>query len=112
MIRSITKERSTLTAVLASLLLLAPGVAAKGPRTYLSKPDASFIGEEAKRIAADILSYQSDLGGWSKNTDTTSAPYRGERADLKPTFDNNASTDELRFLARVLKATKNAVTFL
>ena len=108
MIRSITKERGTLAAVLASLLLLAPSVAAaKGPRTYLSKPDAWFAGAEAQRIAANILSYQADLGGWPKNMDTASAPYRGERADLKPTFDNGATTDELRFLARVVKATKD-----
>ena len=57
-------------------------------------------------IAANILSYQSDLGGWPKNTDTVSAPFEGDRDELKPTFDNGATTDELRVLARMYRATK------
>jgi PelA/Pel-15E family pectate lyase len=31
----------------------------------------------------------------------------GNRKDLKPTFDNDATTDELRFLARMFKATSD-----
>src|SRR5690348_2528804 len=76
-----------------------------GARDYLGKPDAWFSSADAKRIAANILSYQSDLGGWPKNIDTTAMPYAGERKDLKPTFDNSATTDELRFLARMFDAT-------
>jgi len=75
------------------------------PRTYLKKPDRWFAGDEARRIATNILSYQSDLGGWPKNLDTTGAPFTGDRKTLKPTFDNNATTDELRFLARMHNAT-------
>ena len=81
--------------------------AAGGPHQYLKKPDDWFAGEEARRVAANILSYQSDLGGWPKNIDTTAAPFTGDRKDLKPTFDNGATTDELRFLARIYKATKD-----
>jgi pectate lyase len=91
-----------------ALLLAAPAGgarAANGPHRYLDRPDAWFRGEEAARVAANILSFQSDLGGWPKNVDTTAAPYAGERKDLKPTFDNDATTDELRFLARVFNAT-------
>jgi len=81
--------------------------AAEGPRQYLKQPDEWFAGDEAARVAANILSYQSDLGGWPKNTDTVSRPYKGtDRArDLKPTFDNGATTEELRFLARAYDAT-------
>jgi pectate lyase len=92
-----------------TVLLLAvagPAIAAPGARQYLKKPDAWFAGGEARTVAANILSYQADLGGWPKNTDTTAAPYAGDRKDLKPTFDNGATTDELRFLARVYNATK------
>jgi PelA/Pel-15E family pectate lyase len=92
-------------ALLTILASVAP--AASGARQYLKKPDDWFAGDEAKRIAASILSYQADLGGWPKNIDTTAAPYRGDRKDLKPTFDNDATTDELRFLARMFKATKD-----
>jgi pectate lyase len=92
-----------------SFLLAATGAAAAagGPHQYLGKPDEWFASDEAKRVADNILSYQSDLGGWPKNVDTTAAPYHGERKELKPTFDNSATTDELRFLARFYKAARD-----
>lgn len=74
--------------------------------TYLKKPEAWFAGNEAKTIADHILSYQSEHGGWPKNIDTTSAPYAGTPDALKPTFDNSATTDELRFLAQMYNATR------
>jgi pectate lyase len=84
-----------------------PAEAASGAQRYLSKPAAWFAGPPARDIAANILSYQSDLGGWPKNLDTTRAPYTGDRGKLQPTFDNDATTDELRFLARFYNATKD-----
>jgi pectate lyase len=96
-----------LLAVIVLLGLAGEGRAARGPQRYLRKPDEWFAGAEARRIAANILSYQSDLGGWPKNVDTTSAPFKGDRKGLKPTFDNDATTDELRFLARIYNATKD-----
>jgi pectate lyase len=96
------------TAVLALLLVAfpSPGRAASGPAQYLKQSNEWFGGDDAKRIAANILSYQSDLGGWPKNIDTTKVPFTGDRKELKPTFDNDATTDELRFLARIYGATK------
>ena len=81
--------------------------AGAGAAQFLRKPAGWFDGEDAKRVAANILSYQSDLGGWPKNTDTVTAPFAGDRKELKPTFDNGATTDELRFLGRVFNATKD-----
>jgi PelA/Pel-15E family pectate lyase len=96
----------TLTlAFLATFAGFAP--AASGPQKYLNKPDDWFAGAEARRVAANILSYQADLGGWPKNIDTTRAPFTGDRKELKPTFDNDATTDELRFLARIYNATRD-----
>src|SRR5438128_7212167 len=95
------------TAMLALTVTSVAHVDAAGPREHLRKPDSWFASDEAKRIALNILSYQSDLGGWPKNIDTTAALYRGDRKELKPTFDNDATTDELRFLARMLGATKD-----
>jgi PelA/Pel-15E family pectate lyase len=80
----------------------------KGARQYLKKPADWFASPEARRVAANILSYQSDLGGWPKNIDTTATAYTGNRNDLKPTFDNDATTDELRVLARMYSVTKDA----
>lgn len=94
-------------ALVLSLLAPLPALAAGGGAApYLKKPDAWFSTAEAKRIATDILSYQSELGGWPKNTDTVDDVYKGDRKDLRPTFDNGATTDELRFLARCYNATK------
>jgi pectate lyase len=75
------------------------------PRLYLKKADSWYAGEQGRRVAENILSHQADAGGWPKNTDTT-VPYTGDRKKLQPTFDNNATTDELRFLARAFGATK------
>lgn len=96
------------TAAIGTLALWGgAAIAAGGPGQYLKKPDAWFGGEEARQIAERILTYQSDLGGWPKNVDTTARPFAGDRNDLRPTFDNRATTDELRFLARMLVATKD-----
>lgn len=86
------------------LLSAAMAAGAEGPRQYLRRGNDWFRSDEAKRIADNVLSHQSDLGGWPKNTDT-SVPYTGRRDALKPTFDNGATTDELRFLAKVYSAT-------
>jgi PelA/Pel-15E family pectate lyase len=94
---------------LALLLIFGPLThAVDGARQYLKKPAGWFATADAKRVAANVLSYQSDLGGWPKNLDTTAAPYAGDRKELKPTFDNGATTDELRFLAQIFNATHEA----
>jgi pectate lyase len=93
--------------MLTAAALTAPAVAANGAAQYLRKPDAWFAGDAARAIAANILSYQSELGGWPKNVDTTARPYTGDPKMLKPTFDNDATTDELRFLARIYNATRD-----
>ncbi|MEO7101326.1 MAG: pectate lyase [Luteolibacter sp.] len=98
----------TAIALALSLLVPLPAIAAGGgAAAYLKKPDAWFASADGKRIAANILSYQSDLGGWPKNTDTVDAPYTGDRNELHPTFDNSATTDELRFIARCYNASKD-----
>jgi PelA/Pel-15E family pectate lyase len=86
---------------------LAPSaLAAGGAKSYLKKPIDWFRSEEGRRITASILSYQSPQGSWPKNLDTTAEPYRGDPKDLKGTYDNSATTDELRFLARAYEATQ------
>lgn len=63
----------------------------------------------AREIAANILSYQSPkYGGWPKNVDTT-APLRKplSEKEARPTFDNGATVNELRFLGRLYNALKD-----
>jgi pectate lyase len=90
---------------------LATPIVAAETRDFLKKPEAWFASDEAKTVATNILSYQSDYGGWPKNLDLTAAPFAGEPVDLvgefKPIFDNGASTDEVRLLAKMYLATKD-----
>ena len=91
------------------LLALSPLLAADdSARRFLGKPDSWFASAEAKKVATIILSFQTDAGGWPKNTDTISKAYDGDRAKLQPTFDNKATVDELRFMARMVNATQDA----
>lgn len=91
-------------------LLFGPGFLAAGTHDYLKKPPDWFATDEAKTVAANVLSWQSDYGGWPKNFDLTAKAFAGEKVDLvgelKPIFDNDATTDEARFMARMFRATK------
>jgi len=75
-------------------------------RDYLKKDEAWFASEEGGRIAENVLSWQAEAGSWPKNVDTASAAHEGERGKLKGTFDNGATTDEIRLLGRAFAATK------
>ena len=80
----------------------------------LRQPAAWYGTPDALRVADNILSFQTPAGGWGKNSNRADAPRRkGEPwVPFEPgqtkfswnyigTFDNGATTNELRFLARV-----------
>jgi PelA/Pel-15E family pectate lyase len=90
-----------------SLLACLAVQAANHGAAFKGKPENWFRSEEGKRIIANVLSWQASDGGWPKNTDTFSVAFSGERAKLQGTFDNGATTDELRFLARAFNVTGN-----
>lgn len=89
------------------LLLISANLVAREAAwgTLAAKSDDWYRSEEGHRVAANILSFQSPDGSWPKNTNTTQALYTGDRSKLHGTFDNGATTGELRFLARAFKAT-------
>jgi PelA/Pel-15E family pectate lyase len=94
----------------------------------LDRPADWYGSEAALRVARNILSYQTPAGGWGKNQPRDAAPRaRGQAfvADNSPpkppaaddfdaardaqwsyvgTVDNDATTTEIRFLARVAAA--------
>lgn len=95
----------------------------------LKNPAAWYAGAAARQIANNLVSFQTPAGGWCKNTDYTQhrrAPgelfgaqagslfpgtndfdqSRGAQWNYVGTFDNDATTTELRFLAKVIAATK------
>lgn len=96
----------------------------------LDKPADWYGSAEARRIADNIVSYQTPAGGWGKNQDRSARPRRqGEsyviseklppeaRGDIITdnwslvyvgTIDNGATITELQFLARVQQALPGA----
>jgi len=98
-------KKRNIISLFTVLLLVAHAWAGHGAKSWLRKESSWFGGEEAKTVATNILSWQSDLGGWPKNMDTTAKPFDGDRSALEPTFDNGATTDELQLLARIYRET-------
>jgi PelA/Pel-15E family pectate lyase len=113
------------TAGVASELVPPNGSAARS--MPLNRPSEWYGSTEARRIAGIVVSFQTPAGGWSKNLNLTDHARRtGERfasnnlsAHLGPddfdtphdpkwnyvgTLDNDATTTELQFLARVAAA--------
>jgi len=97
------KLRFTIIYIL--LLLLLSSSDANVPSRYAKQSVEWFQSEEGRRIADNVLTWQTPLGGWSKIRDTASEPFDGKLEDLHATFDNGATIDELRFLARAFRAT-------
>ncbi len=91
--------------ILVSCALLLSAVLFGGAEDLLDKPDRWFRSDDGRGTLACVLSWQADEGGWPKNEDTTRKPYDGDRDKLQGTFDNKATTGELRLLARAFEAT-------
>ena len=74
-------------------------------KNVLNQSEAWYASEEATRLADTVILYQTDSGGWPKNTDMTEPPGEafGKLSDSEraPTIDNSATTRPLRFLAKV-----------
>lgn len=73
---------------------------------YARRSDDWFRSAEGRRIADNILSFQGPYGSWPKNIDTARERFSEERDDLEWTFDNGATTGEMRFMARAFNATQ------
>lgn len=88
------------------LISLGSAGAEERARDFLHKPDDWFRTPAGRTTLDNILSFQSPAASWPKNTDCVSAPYAGEPGKLHGTFDNAATTDELRLLARSWNVTR------
>jgi PelA/Pel-15E family pectate lyase len=92
--------------VLAALLL--PSLIFADADELAGKPDDWFRSDEGRSTLSTVLSWQSPQGSWPKNKDTTTRPYTDKREKLEGTFDNKATTGELRLLAHAFQATGDA----
>ena len=94
--------------ILLTLLVGHASLCAAGfPQELLKQPDAWYGTDEGLKTTACVLSWQSEQGSWPKNKDTTQALNSGSRGKVAGTFDNKATTDELRHLARAYQATRD-----
>lgn len=79
-------------------------------KSLLKKSEAWYRSSEAKKIADSVLQYQSPQGGWPKSTDLAKPPKSADDIP-KPgdgranSFDNDATTVPMQFLARIAHAT-------
>jgi PelA/Pel-15E family pectate lyase len=65
-----------------------------------------YATDEAQALADGVVAWQSPAGGWTKGIDYTRPRTSGEPVDQwsRGTFDNEATSAELRFLARAIAA--------
>ena len=74
-------------------------------REALKQPEAWFRSEDGRSALTNVLSHQSSRGDWPKNQNTAAQQFTGDANSVKGTFDNGATTGELRLLARAINAT-------
>lgn len=101
----------------AMTLLLLTESAAQVPKTVhwwasLAQQEQWYGSPEAIRIADNLLLYQFPSGGWPKNIDMADELDEAAKQQLKAinhldssTIDNSATYTQLRYLARVYRAT-------
>ena len=98
------------------LALTALTANAQNPYGALQQRDSAFFcSTEARRIGDQLLLYQRDTGGWPKNTDMTTALTPAGQDSLRQqksrrddsTIDNNATTTQMEFLARLYRQTRH-----
>lgn len=90
-----------------------PAVAAVTWSDSLKQKPDWYATDEAIRIADNVLLYQHDTGGWSKNIDMATALSEQEKSAIlklksqpDSTIDNGASYTQLAYLARVFQGAK------
>lgn len=96
-------------------IFITPDIDAKpGRDSQLRRTDKEFFTTpEAARIGEQVLAYQRATGGWPKNTDMCRPHSPEELAEVRAqrdrrgdsTTDNNATTTQMTYLARLYQAT-------
>ena len=89
-----------------------PALAADAPFVWnaavLTRPADWYATPAVRRIADNLLTHQSREGGWPKNTPLGDPARADADPGLANTFDNQATTLPLAFLARMTTATGDA----
>ena len=106
-------QRAAVVAIAAAWTLTVSaqdGVPAVSWADILAQPDRWYGSAEARRTADTVLQYQRANGGWPKDIDMTRPPSDApaERLEAGSTFDNGATTTQVRLLAKVFRHTRDA----
>ena len=128
---AMTRDKAMLAAERQGLSTVPEGPAeGRASSMPLDRPSEWYAGREARAIADNIVSFQTPAGGWGKNQDRA-APVRRRGQSFVPiehlppmsegdiqsndkawryvgTIDNDATTTELRFLAKVQQSLPGA----
>lgn len=77
-------------------------------------PDSWYGSDESKAVAENVLLYQREIGGWPKNTAFHKPLQAAEKAKVgddkglnDAIFDNDATTTEMKFMAKMFNATRD-----
>jgi PelA/Pel-15E family pectate lyase len=114
--------KSRISLIIATALFLLNAIIASSqvpisqlPWKYVATkmPDEWYGSAESVRVAENILLYQRDIGGWPKNlplhkplTDPEKATINDEKGLNDAILDNDATTTEMKFLAKMYSKTK------
>lgn len=95
-----------LTGLGAAVVLGGTMVCAQAPThvrwaDILRQEDAWYVGRDARAIADNVVRYQRESGGWPKDIDMATVPAGTPPNRPDATIDNNATTTQIRFLARI-----------
>lgn len=101
-------QRLWLVMAMSIWLHCGPAWAVSFNTAHLRREAEWYATAEAKGIAENVLSHQADSGMWPKNIDTSATKFNGDRKTLVGTFDNAATTDEIRFMAKMFNANQDA----
>jgi PelA/Pel-15E family pectate lyase len=105
---TVFQHRFAIAGLLLAVLCTPAAAADNFPwQRYQAYPDDWYQGFEAKKIAANVISNQSPLGGWPKNIDTGLKEFKDDPKSIRPTMEAGATLGELRFLARWIHVTND-----
>jgi PelA/Pel-15E family pectate lyase len=101
-----------ITAIHLGLLAQRPIEQLSWKQVATQMPDYWYGSDESKRVAENILLYQRSIGGWPKNiemhkplTKKQKSTLLSQKVTLDAIFDNDATTTEMKFLARMYNKT-------
>lgn len=107
-------KRIKLLSIIALMAFSTISAQQKATRNLLRETNKEFFTtDEARRVGDQVLAYQRVTGGWPKNIDMGRQMTADELAQVAKdkqrrddsTIDNNATTMQMKFLARLFKAT-------